>query len=157
MAPMMLLQVDRPGRDLDAVRDLLLEYAEAQAFNACFGGFDEELTALHRFYHPPEGLLLLARIGAEAAGCVGACRIDANTWELRRLFVRPRYRRAGVGRALTIETITRARTAGYKRVCLETLPVMAEARALYASLGFAPCAPYYDNRAMGSDCFELLL
>ena len=34
---------------------------------------------------------------------------------------------------------------------------MAEARALYASLGFAHCAPYYDNRAMGSDCFELLL
>jgi hypothetical protein len=34
---------------------------------------------------------------------------------------------------------------------------MLEARALYASLGFRPCAPYYDNACVGSDCFELVL
>jgi hypothetical protein len=40
---------------------------------------------------------------------------------------------------------------------LDTLPIMIEARALYASLGFASCAPYYDNSCVGSDCFELEL
>jgi hypothetical protein len=43
------------------------------------------------------------------------------------------------------------------QVCLDTLPTMREARALYASLGFKPCAPYYDNSCVGSDCFELEL
>jgi len=44
---------------------------------------------------------------------------------------------------------------GYRRMFLDTLPTMLEARALYASLGFRPCAPYYDNSCVGSDCFEL--
>jgi hypothetical protein len=34
---------------------------------------------------------------------------------------------------------------------------MMEARALYGSLGFRQCAPYYDNACVGSDCFELML
>ncbi|MDH3288140.1 MAG: hypothetical protein OEP48_10515 [Betaproteobacteria bacterium] len=42
-------------------------------------------------------------------------------------------------------------------ICLDTLPTMLEARSLYASLGFSPCAPYYDNSCVGSDCFELKL
>ena len=153
----MLLPVDRPGRDLDAVRDLLLEYAEALSFNTCFGGFDEELSRLEHFYRPPAGALLLARKGTDNAGCVGLRQIDAGTCELRRLYVRPRFRRAGLGRALALEALARARAAGYGRACLETLPAMIEARALYALLGFVPCLPYYDNYATGGDCFELLL
>ena len=152
-----VLAVDRPGRDLDAVRDLLLEYAEALAFNACFGGFDEELLALEHFYRPPAGILLLARNGADNAGCVGIRKIDAGACELKRLYVRPRFRRVGLGRVLALEAIARARAAGYRRVCLDTLPAMLEARALYASLGFAPCVPFYDSCATGGDCFELLL
>ena len=34
---------------------------------------------------------------------------------------------------------------------------MLEARALYYSFGFTACAPYYDNRCAGSDCYELRL
>lgn len=154
---MNLISVTQAGPTLDAVRDLFLEYAEALAFNACFGGLDEELLALHRFYGPPGGILLLARKGTENAGCVAVRGIDASTCEFKRLYVRPRFRRAGLGRALAFEAIERSRVAGYARICLDILPVMIEARALYASLGFAPRAPYYDNSCVGSDCFELTL
>ena len=74
---------------------------------------------------------------------------------MKRLFVRPRYRRAGLGRRLTETAIMRARAMGYRRLFLDTLPNMLDARALYASLGLGPCAPYYDNSCVGTDCFAL--
>ena len=156
-APARLVTVDRAGADLDATRDLFLEYAESLAFNTCFGGFDEELAALPRDHVSPHGCLLLARQGGEAAGCVAVRRIDAGTCEMKRLYVQPRFRRAGLGRALGVAAIECARRLGCRRICLETLPTMLEARALYASLGFTACAPYYGNCALGSDCFELVL
>jgi len=143
------------GSDADAVRDLFLEYGESLAFNTCFGGLDQELATLPGDYAPPRGCLLLAKEGGDAAGCVGVRPLDESGCEMKRLFVRPRYRRAGLGRRLADTAITRARAMGYRRMFLDTLPTMLEARALYASLGFRPCAPYYDNSCVVSDCFEL--
>ena len=157
LLPMNLTLVTQAGRDLDAVRDLFLEYGESLAFNTCFGGFDEELAGLPGDYAAPGGVLLLAREGSRVAGCIAVRPVDSETCEMRRLFVRPAFRGAGIGRSLAVTALTRAEGLGYHRMCLETLPTMMEARSLYASLGFRPCAPYYDNRAMGSDCFELLL
>jgi len=154
---MNIVAVNKPGAELDAVRDLFLEYAESLSFNTCFGGFDQELNALPGDYVPPHGCLLLAREGADVAGCVGVRRLDTETCEMRRLYVRPHLRGAGAGRALAAAAVAHARTLGYRRLCLETLPTMLEARSLYASLGFASCAPHYDNSCVGSDCFELKL
>ena len=152
-----LVNVSAAGPDADAVRDLFLEYGESLGFNTCFGGFEQELVTLPGDYAPPRGHLLLAKEGGEAAGCVGVRPIDQTTCEMKRLFVRPRYRGSGLGRRLAETAIERAKALGYRRVCLDTLPTMREARALYASLGFKACAPYYDNACIGSDCFERLL
>jgi GNAT superfamily N-acetyltransferase len=150
-----LVKVSAAGSDADAVRDLFLEYGESLAFNTCFGGLDQELVTLPGDYGPPSGCLLLAKVGGDAAGCVGVRPLDESGCEMKRLFVRPRYRRTGLGRRLAEMAIAGARAMGYRRIFLETLPTMLEARALYASLGFRPCAPYYDISCVGSDCFEL--
>jgi len=152
-----IIVVTRAGALADAVRDLFLEYGESLGFNTCFGGFDQELAMLPGDYAPPRGCLLLAKEGGEAAGCVGVRPLDAASCEMKRLFVRPHYRGQGLGRRLAETAITRARAAGYRRVFLDTLPTMREARTLYAALGFTACVPYYDNRFLGSDCFELRL
>lgn len=146
-----------PGHDAAAVRDLFLEYGESLGFNTCFGGFEQELISLPGDYAPPRGCLLLARAGGVIAGCVGIRPLPDSGCEMKRLFVRAGHRRAGLGRRLAEAAIARARAMGCRRIVLDTLPTMIEARALYRSLGFRPCAPYYDNSCVGSDCFELKL
>ena len=150
-----IIPVSESGPDADAVRDLFLEYGESLGFNTCFGGFEQELVTLPGDYAPPRGALILAKEGGERAGCVALRELDAASCEMKRLYVRPRFRGRGVGRRLAEAALARARATGYRRVCLDTLPNMLEARRLYGSLGFQRCEPYYDNACLGTDCYEL--
>jgi GNAT superfamily N-acetyltransferase len=118
----------------------------------CFQGFDRELATLPGDYAPPSGCLLLALEDGNAAGGVGLRRIDDERCEMKRLCVRPEYRGEGLGRVLAEKVVAEARIVGYRSMYLDTLPVMKEAQALYQSLGFSDCAPYYDNSCAGSRC-----
>ncbi|MBX9810184.1 MAG: GNAT family N-acetyltransferase [Burkholderiales bacterium] len=149
--------VSGPSADLEAVRKLFVEYAESLGFSLCFQGFDQELATLPGDYAPPQGCLLLAKEDGEAAGCVGVRRLDAERCEMKRLYVRIAFRGTRLGRKLAEAALAAAREAGYRRMVLDTLPAMKAARTLYSVLGFKPCAPYYDNACIGSDCFELTL
>jgi ribosomal protein S18 acetylase RimI-like enzyme len=86
--------------------------------------------------------LLLGLTDTLVAGMVTLRPIDVLTSEMRRLYVRPPARGQGVGRGLVSMLIEEASKAGYAALRLETLEAMAEAQALYRSLGFAPIAPY---------------
>jgi GNAT superfamily N-acetyltransferase len=152
---MRIRAVEGPGADLEGVRTLFAEYAAALGFSLDFQGFDAELATLPGRYAPPAGCLLLAADTRGLAGCVGVRPFDAGRCEMKRLYVRPQFRGSGLGRRLAERAIEAARVAGYRTMLLDTLSRMREARALYAALGFTPCAPYYDNRAIDSDCLAL--
>ena len=139
--------IDPAGaEDLDTVRALFREYEAMLGEDLCFQGFEQELSGLPGKYAPPSGCLLLA---SEASGCVALRAIDAGTCEMKRLFVRPAFRGRGLGRQLAARSIEEARAAGYRVMLLDTLDRLTEARALYASLGFQPVAPYYRNPLPG--------
>lgn len=152
---MEVITVATPGSDLDAVRDLFLEYAGSLNFNLCFQDFESELENLPGAYAPPSGTLLLARVEGEVAGCVGVRPLDAGRCEMKRLYLRETFRGGGHGRVLAQQAIAFARSAGYARMALDTLPQMAAAMRLYRELGFVRCAPYYDNTPINSTCLEL--
>lgn len=140
--------------DIPIVRALFLEYAEGLDFSLCFQGFDAELASLPGAYAPPLGCLLLARHGRDTAGCVGLRSLADGAAEIKRLFVRPAWRRVGLGRRLAEAILKQAVLLGYPVVRLDTTTAMTSARALYASLGFIPTAPYYADPHPGIDCFE---
>ena len=74
-----------------------------------------------------------------------------------RLYVRPAARGQHLGRKLAERICQEAREAGYRRICLDTLPSMASAQALYRSLGFVPIEPYVFNPIEGSQFLGLEL
>ncbi len=153
-APKIDLVVPESPEQLDAARELLREYADGLNVDLCFQDFDAELAGLPGEYAAPAGLLLLAFVDGEAAGC-GAFRqitdVDhANACEMKRLFVRRAFRRFGLGRLLADALLARATEAGYSSMLLDTLDDMEAARGLYASLGFEEVAPYYYNPIPGA-------
>lgn len=129
---------------LDIVRSLFIEYADSLQIDLCFQNFKEELTTLPGAYAAPKGRLFLAGLPA-GAGCVAVRPIDALTCEMKRLYVRPNFRRSGLGRRLASCAVQAGRELGYKRMRLDTLSSMTAAISLYHSLGFIKIAPYYHN------------
>lgn len=142
-----------------AARELFVEYARELGHDLCFQRFSEELEDLPGMYRPPGGCLLLATDGAEWAGCVAVRGFQGSAaiCEMKRLYVRPGYRRQGLGQRLADEIIRAARAGGYQRMVLDTLAEMKLARALYVSLGFRETDAYYHNPLESVVYYELEL
>ncbi len=139
-------------------RELFLEYAQSLGFSLCFQSFDEELANLPGDYTPPEGRLLLAEYQNQLVGCGAFRQLDSETCEMKRLYLRPRCRGLGLGRALALQVISQARDAGYRRMRLDTVePVMKAAVKMYRELGFYEIAPYTTNPIAGALYMELVL
>jgi ribosomal protein S18 acetylase RimI-like enzyme len=140
------------------VRQLFLEYADSLNVPLDFQNFDEELKSLPGAYTPPSGCLLLAISNQQFAGCVAMRPLEKNVCcEMKRLFVRPKWRGTKLGRMLAEKIIQRGRDAGYQFMRLDTLPSMQRARTLYASLGFYEIEPYRFNPIEGTSFMEVKL
>ncbi len=80
---------------------------------------------------------VVAYDGELPVGCACMKPFDAEAPEVKRMFVAPSHRRAGVGRALIAELEAWARELGYAAMVLETGNRQPEAVALYERCGFA--------------------
>lgn len=149
-----LTQADTPDA-VETARALFVEYAESLNYDLCFQGFDGELAQLPGYYAPPSGRLLLAAVDGAVAGCAALRDLGDGACEIKRLYVRPARRGHALGRRLAEAIIFEARAIGYQRMCLDTLPAMRTARALYDDLGFSHIAPYCHNPIAGTVYMEL--
>ena len=152
--PSISLDIPDSPAQLDDCRALFREYADGLGVDLCFQNFAAELDGLPGDYATPHGVLLLAYVDDELAGC-GAMRpladVDyANACEMKRLYVRRAFRRFGLGRLLAQALIDHATQAGHSVMLLDTLDDMEAARGLYESLGFAEVPPYYFNPLPGA-------
>jgi ribosomal protein S18 acetylase RimI-like enzyme len=143
------MRIERAA-DLDDVRAILREYAEATGVDLQFQNFEHELATLEDFY-------VAIFLAEENAGCVALRHLDDATCEMKRLYVRPAFRGRNLGRQLAERVIEEARTRGYKTMRLDTLPTMLDAMRLYESLGFRDIPPYRFNPIEGSRYMELTL
>jgi len=143
--------------DFEIIKGLFVEYADSLGFELCFQNFDEELANLPGDYATPDGCLLLATYRDKVAGCVGLRKLSDGICEMKRLYVRPDLQGLKIGRALAEAVIEQARSIGYARMRLDTVPSMEVARQLYISLGFNDIEPYRHNPIEGAVFMELKL
>lgn len=145
------------GSDLEAVRTLFREYADQLGVDLSFQGFPEELAGLPGAYATPAGLLLVCVIDGQPAGCIAVRPWQGRACEMKRLYVRAAFQGRGYGQFLAGQAIEWAKSAGYDRMLLDTLPTMTAAQHLYERLGFREVDPYRFNPIPGTRFMALPL
>ena len=162
--PVATISAPRTSADYDAIKALFREYAESLGFSLAYQDFDKELAGFPGKYAPPEGALLLARVGDEAAGTVALRRLDTGICEMKRLYVKPQFRGRrtadgrSIGRALAEDIVAVGRERGYQRLRLDTIGgKMRQALSLYRSMGFVEIPPYYASPIPDTAYLELVL
>ena len=111
-------------------------FAEVQAYYVRIYGGEDRTPIDADDFAPPGGAFLLGYLDGELVGCAALRRHDDGTVELKRMYVRPAYRRRGLARQLLSAIEDRARALGYRRLLLETGSKQPEAVALYESHGY---------------------
>ena len=109
--------------------------------DARYGG-GEGVAAAPAEFAPPNGRFAIAYIDEQPLACAGFRRIDDDTAELTRRYVRPAGRRRGLARHLLTALEVAARDAGYRHMWLETGVPQPEARSLYESAGYTRIASF---------------
>ena len=134
-------------KDFEVIKQLFTEYANYifELFNPHSLPLAQRLSKkaineannLPGEYVLPKGCLLLAEYKNEIAGCIAISEIEDDLCELKRLYVKPQYRRMGIGRKLAEAIIKKAAQLKYKLMRLDTNKVLfIGAEPLYSSLGF---------------------
>ncbi|MCZ7435910.1 GNAT family N-acetyltransferase [Micromonospora sp. WMMC241] len=129
-----MLIESRPATDPEIAT---LVVAQQRELRAADGGLDGQVTVVHDDVH-----YLAAVVGGRAVGCGGLQALDADTGELKRMYVRPAFRGRGVARQLLVALEELAFRHGYRTVCLETGTYLPAAIGLYRSAGYQPVPVY---------------
>jgi GNAT superfamily N-acetyltransferase len=155
----MALEIRLAYDDGAVIRELFTEYTDMLVENdPAFAGYlaiqnyDAEVADLRSKYGLPDGRIYLALVDGRPAGCIAVHRIDADSCELKRLYVRPEFRGHGLAQTLTERILSDARKIGYRTVLLDTLPFLTAALRLYKKLGFYE-VPSYNNSPLAETIY----
>ncbi|WP_369282913.1 GNAT family N-acetyltransferase [Oscillibacter sp. GMB15532] len=160
----MLLTLELAYEQPEVMRSMIQEYVDTLILAAPpFASYlqvqhcDAELANLRQKYGKPDGRLYLIRVDGTPAGCGALRRLDEESCEVKRLYVRPRFRKKGAGTELMNRLISDAREIGYRQMKLDTLPMLPDALRLFRALGFQEIPRYNDSPLPGTIFMQLTL
>jgi len=124
----------------DIGRVLLLHgqvYYQEYGFNHEFEAYVAEgLGEFARAYQEGKSSLWIAEIKKTTIGSIAILERPHQQAQLRWFLVRPEYRRIKLGRLLFEKALKFCQSAGYDKIFLWTLDILAAARAVYEANGF---------------------
>jgi len=142
--------IAQPKQHTPQIRELFWEYLQwandrvNEEFNLSFdvaAVLEGDLQNLGKFM-PPGGRLVLGYAGKDLAGIACLKQLTPSIGEIKRMYVRPEYRKAGLGRALIKRLLQEAQDIGYQLIRLDSARFMQEAHRLYRSTGFKEIPAY---------------
>ena len=147
---LLIKHIIEEGKELNTIRDLFREYEKELNEDICFQSFEEELKDPLKKYGPPSGDLILAYWEDETAGCIALTRMkEPGACEMKRLYVKPGFRKNKIGKILVEELLSSAKDKNYKKMRLDTFLKLQAAVNLYKKFGFENISAYYDNPLPG--------
>jgi DNA-binding MarR family transcriptional regulator/GNAT superfamily N-acetyltransferase len=130
-----------------AARDCLRQYY-GELDRRFDGGFRPGVEAGSELaaYRRPHGRFYLARLpSGEVVGCAGLRLLGDGLGEIKRMWVAPQARGAGVGRQLLLAVEQGAARQRLRVLRLDTHSSLREAIALYVAAGYRAIRRYNDN------------
>ena len=125
--------------------DMLIENDSSFQKYLDIQNYSDEMEHLESKYGLPEGRLYLDYCDEELAGCIGLRKIDNQNCEMKRLYVRPKFRGRKIGNLLVEKIIDDAKKIGYSHMLLDTLPFLKSAIHMYKKYGFYEIDSYNDS------------
>lgn len=104
----------------------------------------------------PNGMFVVAHSDGHAVACGGVKSVDETTGEIKRMWVHPDMRGAGIGRRMLEHLEGCAKQLGHERVVLDTNSTLLEAIAMYDRAGYVSIERYNDNPYAGRWFFKAL-
>lgn len=87
-------------------------------------------------------------------GTVALSELNSESCELKSLYLLQKYHGMGYGKMMLAHAISAAKSAGYKKMFLDSLSTSTRAVALYRKMGFTDTEKY--NSSQFSDVFMML-
>ena len=104
-------------------------------------GANDSMKSLEKMM-PPQGHFLLCDIDGEIAGMAGLRALSDTAAEIKRVYVRPKFRGKGISRTILQQLISHAEAEDYTCIRLDTANFNIAAQGLFRSLGFEEIEPY---------------
>ena len=134
----------RPIRKTDNAYVAKIIHDVMSEFGAVGEGYsilDSEVQAMYESYQGEKSAYFVAECRGRIIGGAGIGPLKGGrraTCELKKMYLLPESRGAGIGRMLLERCLEAAKSMGYKKCYLETLQHMVQAKRLYEKYGFTP-------------------
>lgn len=137
------MTIERAAVDAEESRRLVAElWAEVDQLYGNDVSTAPDLAAMDQ----PGAVFVLARHKGNAVGCAAIRPFSGKIAEVKRMYVQPHARRAGIARAIMHELEQLAHENGFSEIWLETGLRQPAAIRLYESLGYTRIAGFGDYK-----------
>ena len=90
----------------------------------------------------PDGRLLLVEVDSEIAGTISLRKIREDAGEIKRMYVKPKFRGKKLGNLMVEKVISISKENGFSKLFLDTSSFMSSAVYLYKKYGFKEIDSY---------------